>query len=166
MHLQCPGIAWYVLPYRTCLLVATRPINAKTQLKHTERETQHCNIVRPTTVCDPYQSSRKCSLVPVSTSYINSYSILFHEGSPPQFTCRSGTGAPEDNLFFISPTTLPPRTSAIQQQSCGSQEIQLSTWLRIASLHLAEPLRPTALPHGSVLDPRSRASCCCACGLA
>ena len=40
----------------------------------------------------------------------------------------------------------PPRTSAIQQQSCSSQEIQ-----RIASLHLAETLRPTALPQGRAL---------------
>ena len=40
---------------------------------------------------------------------------------------------------------------AVQQQSCSSQEIQPSTWLRIASLHLAETLRPTALPHGSAL---------------
>ena len=48
-------------------------------------------------------------------------------------------------------TTVPPRTSAIQQQSCSSQEMQPSTWLRIASLHLAETLRPTALPHDSTL---------------
>ena len=34
---------------------------------------------------------------------------------------------------------------------CSSQEIQPSMWLRIASLNLAEPLRPTALPHGSAL---------------
>ena len=44
-------------------------------------------------------------------------------------------------LFFV----------AVQQHSCSSQEIQPSTWLRIASLHLAETLRPTALPHGSAL---------------
>ena len=40
---------------------------------------------------------------------------------------------------------------AVQQQSCSSQKIQPSTWRRIASLHLAEPLRQTALPHGSAL---------------
>ena len=36
--------------------------------------------------------------------------------------------AGSDSAFFV----------AVQQQSCSSQEIQLSTWLRIASLHLAE----------------------------
>ena len=40
---------------------------------------------------------------------------------------------------------------AVQQQNRSSQETQPSTWLRIASLHLAETLRPTALPHGSAL---------------
>ena len=46
----------------------------------------------------------------------------------------------------------------------------LSMWneiQRIASLHLAETLRPTALPHDSALHlSTSRASCCCPCGLA
>ena len=41
------------------------------------------------------------------------------------------------------------RLIALQQQSWSSTEIQPSTLLRIASLHLAETLRPTALPHGS-----------------
>ena len=49
--------------------------------------------------------------------------------------------AGSDSAFFL----------ALQQQSCSSQEIQPSTWLRIASLHLAETLRPAALPHGSAL---------------
>ena len=49
--------------------------------------------------------------------------------------------AGSDSAFFV----------ALQQQSCSSQEIQPSTWLWIASLHLAETLRPTALPHGSAL---------------
>ena len=40
---------------------------------------------------------------------------------------------------------------AVQQQTCSSPQIQPSTWLRIASLHLAETSRPTALPHGSAL---------------
>ena len=53
---------------------------------------------------------------------------------------------PDKLIGRRAPTTVPARTSAIQQQSCSSQEIQ-----RIASLHLAETLRPTALPHGSVL---------------
>ena len=49
--------------------------------------------------------------------------------------------AGSDSAFFV----------ALQQQSCSSQEIQTSTWLWIASLHLAGTLRPTALPHGSAL---------------
>ena len=53
---------------------------------------------------------------------------------------------PEKLIGNRAPTTAPPRTSAIQQQSCSSQEIQ-----RIPSLHLADTLRPTALPHGSAL---------------
>ena len=40
---------------------------------------------------------------------------------------------PDKLIGRRAPTTVPPRTSAIQQQSCSSQEIQ-----RIASLHLAE----------------------------
>ena len=40
---------------------------------------------------------------------------------------------------------------AVQQESCSLPEIQISTWLRIGSLHLAEPMMPAALPHGSVL---------------
>ena len=40
---------------------------------------------------------------------------------------------------------------AVQQENCSSAEIQPSTWLRIASLHLAKTLRPAALPHGSAL---------------
>ena len=54
---------------------------------------------------------------------------------------------------------------AVQQQSCSSPEIQPSTWRRIASLHLAETLRPTALPHGMAArsTSRSRADCCCLC---
>ena len=52
---------------------------------------------------------------------------------------------PDKLIGKRAPTTVePPRTSAIQQQSCSSHEIQ-----RIASLHLAETLRPTALPHDS-----------------
>ena len=52
---------------------------------------------------------------------------------------------PDKLIGRRAPTTaVPPRTSDIQQQSCSSQEIQ-----RIASLHLAETLRPTALPHDS-----------------
>ena len=54
--------------------------------------------------------------------------------------------SPDKLIGRRAPTTVPPRTSAIQQQSCSSQEIQ-----RIASLHLAETLRPTALPHESAL---------------
>ena len=56
---------------------------------------------------------------------------------PTKFPERLVAGS--DSAFFV----------AVQQQSCSSQEIQPSTWLRIASLHLAETLRPTALPHGS-----------------
>ena len=73
-----------------------KPIHAKTELKHTERGTQHCNNGRPTTVCDPYRPNRKDSLVSVS----NSYSLVIHEGSPPQFPCKTSTGgAPEDHLL-------------------------------------------------------------------
>ena len=32
-----------------------------------------------------------------------------------------------------------------------SQQFQPSSWLRIALMHLAETLRPTALPHGRAL---------------
>ena len=55
---------------------------------------------------------------------------------------------PDKLIGKRAPTTaVPRRTSAfIQQQSCSSQEIQ-----RIASLDLAETLRPTALPHDSAL---------------
>ena len=53
---------------------------------------------------------------------------------------------PDKLIGKRAPTTVPPRTSAIQQQSCISEEIR-----RIASLHLAETVRPTALPHGSAL---------------
>ena len=36
-----------------------------------------------------------------------------HEGSPPQFPCRTWTGAPDDHRFFIiSPTTVHPPTSS------------------------------------------------------
>ena len=62
-----------------------KPIHAKTELKHTERGTQHCNNGRPTPVCDPYRPNRKDSLV----SVCNSYSLVIHEGSPPQFPCRT-----------------------------------------------------------------------------
>ena len=73
------------------------PIHAKTEQKHTERGTQHCNNGRPTTVCDPYRPNRKDSLVSVS----NGYSLVIHEGSPPQFPCRTSTGgATEDHFFF------------------------------------------------------------------
>ena len=68
-----------------------RPIHAKTELKHTERRTQHCNNGRPTPVCDPYRPNRK----------IQPYSLVIHEGSPPQFPCRTWTGAPEDHLFSL-----------------------------------------------------------------
>ena len=48
---------------QTSLFRATeRPIHAKTELKHTERGTQHCNNGRPTPVCDPYRPNRKYSL--------------------------------------------------------------------------------------------------------
>ena len=54
---------------------------------------------------------------------------------------------PDKLIRKRAPTTaVPRRTSAIQQQSCTSQEVQ-----RIASLHLVETLRPTALPHDSAL---------------
>ena len=49
--------------------------------------------------------------------------------------------AGSDSAFFVG----------VHQQSCSSQEIQPSAWLRIALLHLAETLRPTALPHDSAL---------------
>ena len=74
-----------------------KPIHAKTEPKHTERGTQHCNNGRPTPVCDPYRPNRKDSLVSVS----NSCSLVIHEGSSPQFPCRTSTGgAPEDHFFF------------------------------------------------------------------
>ena len=60
------------------------PIHAKTEQKHSERVTQHYNNGRPT-LCDPYRHNRKNSLVPVC----NSYSLVIHEGSPPQFPCRT-----------------------------------------------------------------------------
>ena len=97
-----PATAWYVIRNRTGLLVSCysteRPIHAKTELKQTERGTQHCKNGRPTPVCDPYRPSRKYSLVPVSNNY--NYSLVIHEGSPPQFPCRTRTGAPEDHFFF------------------------------------------------------------------
>ena len=65
-----------------------KPIHAKTELKHTEGGTHHCNNGRRTPVCDPYRPNRKDSLVSVS----NSYSLVIHEGSPPQFPCRTSTG--------------------------------------------------------------------------
>ena len=62
-----------------------KPIHAKTELKHAERGTQHCNNGRPPPVCDPYRPNRKDSLV----SVCNSYSLVIHEGSPPQIPCRT-----------------------------------------------------------------------------
>ena len=38
------------------------PSMPKTELKHTERETQHYNNGRPTSVCDPYRPSLKYSV--------------------------------------------------------------------------------------------------------
>ena len=100
---------WYEIGQASLFRATERPIHAKRELKHTERGTQHCNSGRPTPACDPYRPNRKYSLVPVS----NNYSLVIHEWSPPQFPCRTWTGAPEDHLFFIiSPTTVPPRTSS------------------------------------------------------
>ena len=62
-------------------------------------------------------------------SYPSSREVLLEDG-------KSETGPKQLHTFFV----------AVQQQSCSSQETQPSTWLRIASLHLAETLRPTALP--------------------
>ena len=87
---------WHEIGQASLFRAKARPIHAKTELKHTERGTQHCNNGRPTPVCDPYRPNHKYSLVPVS----NSYSLVIHEGSPPQFPCRTWTGAPEDHLFF------------------------------------------------------------------
>ena len=140
---------WHEIGQVSSFRATARPIYAKTWLKHTERGTQHRNNGRPSPVCDPFRPNRKYSLFRVSIIF--SYSLVIHEGSLLQFPCRTWTGAPEDHLFFISLTTVPPRTSAIQQQSCSSQEIQPPTWPRIASLHLAGTLRLTSLPHGSAL---------------
>ena len=49
-----------------------KPIHAKTELKHTEKGTQHNNNGRPTPVCDPYRPKRKDSLVSVCDSYSSS----------------------------------------------------------------------------------------------
>ena len=63
---------------------------------------------------------------------------FFHGTINTQIILKS----PDKLIRKRAPTTaVPRRTSAIQQQSCSSQEIQ-----RIASLHVAETLRPTALP--------------------
>ena len=40
-----------------------KPIHAKTELKHTERGTQHYSNGRPTPVCDPYRPNRKTPLL-------------------------------------------------------------------------------------------------------
>ena len=52
-----------------------KPIHTKTELKHTERGTQHCNNGRPTPVCDPYRPNRKYSLVSVSNCYSSSMKV-------------------------------------------------------------------------------------------
>ena len=45
-----------------------KPIHAKTELKHRERGTQHCNNGRPTPVCDPCLLNREDSLVSTHSS--------------------------------------------------------------------------------------------------
>ena len=55
----------------------------------------------------------------------------------PPCVVRRDQVAGSDSAFVV----------AVQQQSYSYQETQPSTWLWIASLHLAETLRLTALPH-------------------
>ena len=45
-----------------CFVLRKGPSMPKTELKHTERRTQHCNNGRPTPVCDPYRPSLKYSV--------------------------------------------------------------------------------------------------------
>ena len=45
-----------------CFVLRKGPSMPKTELKHTERGTQHCNNGRPTPVCDPYRPSLKYSV--------------------------------------------------------------------------------------------------------
>ena len=68
-----------------------RPIHAKTELKHTERGTQHCNNGRPTPVCDPYRPNRKDSLVSTHSSSMKGPRLNFHAerqlAGRPKTTC-------------------------------------------------------------------------------
>ena len=45
-----------------CFVLRKGPSMPKTELKHSERGTQHCNNGRPTPVCDPYRPSLKYSV--------------------------------------------------------------------------------------------------------
>ena len=53
---------WNEIGQASLFRAKERPIHATTELKHTERGTQHCNNGRPTPVCDPCRPNRKYSL--------------------------------------------------------------------------------------------------------
>ena len=69
------------------------PIHAKTEQKHTERGTQHCNNGRPTPVCDPYRPKRKDSLVSTHSSSMKGPRLNFHLE-------RQLAGQPKTTFFF------------------------------------------------------------------
>ena len=72
---------------------------------------------------------------------------FFFHGTVNTQTILKFLKSPDKLIRKRAPTTaVPRRKSAIQQQSCTSQETQ-----RTPSLHLAETLRPTALPDDSAL---------------
>ena len=79
-----------------CFVLRKGPSMPKTELKHTERGTQHCNNGRPTPVCDPCRPNSKYSLT--HSSSMKGPSLNFH--------AESELENPKTTFFFIiSPTT-------------------------------------------------------------
>ena len=70
-----------------------KPIHAKTELKYTERGTQHCNNGRPTPVCYPYRPNRKDSLVYTHSPSMKGPRLSFHAE-------RQLAGHPNTTFFF------------------------------------------------------------------
>ena len=67
---------WNEIGQASLFRAKERPIHATTELKHTERGTQHCNNGGPTPVCDPCRSNRKYSIT--HSSSMKGPSLKFH----------------------------------------------------------------------------------------
>ena len=75
-----------------CFVLRKGPSMPKTELKHTERGTQHCNNGRPTPVCDPYRPSLKYSVT--HSSSMKGPRLNFHAE-------RQLAGHPKTTFVFL-----------------------------------------------------------------